>query len=300
MLRRARLPSSHILPNFNRVYSSTAKMCVKMTMCEGLTHEELKTFRPYNEWRKRLDDSLKLQHEPPSSDAAPHEFSESPYSLKAIHVQAFDRFGKNLGFVKLTADIANSEGMTLPGAVFLRGASVGMMIVLQPDDVPVGSQQDKHVLLTVQARVAAGSLRFVELPAGMVDNGTFTGSAAKEIKEEIGLDIPEDELINISELAFGKKDLDHGGEDIPKAMFPSAGGCDEFIPIFLHEKQIPRAQLKEWSGKLTGLRDQGEKITLKLVKLEDLWWEGARDAKALAAWALWEGLRREGNFGAPL
>jgi hypothetical protein len=41
--------------------------------------------------------------------------------------------------------------------------------------------------------------------------------------------------------------------------------------------------LDEWTGKLTGLRDEGEKITLKLVRLEDLWWEGARDAKALRA-----------------
>lgn len=37
-------------------------------------------------------------------------------------------------------------------------------------------------------------------------------------------------------------------------------------------------------------------ITLKLVKLEDLWREGARDAKALGAWALWEGLKRSGKL----
>ncbi|KAG4426903.1 hypothetical protein IFR05_017614, partial [Cadophora sp. M221] len=74
------------------------------------------------------------------------------------------------------------------------------------------------------------------------------------------------------------------------------GGCDEYIPIFLHEKRIPREQLKEWTGKLTGLRSEGEKITLKLVKLEDLWLEGARDAKALAAYALYEGLKRSGKL----
>jgi len=44
------------------------------------------------------------------------------------------------------------------------------------------------------------------------------------------------------------------------------------------------------------LRDEGEKITLKLVKLEDLWREGARDAKALGAWALYDGLRRSGKL----
>ena len=79
-------------------------------------------------------------------------------------------------------------------------------------------------------------------------------------------------------------------------MFPSAGGCDEYVPLFLHTKKIPRDQLKEWTGKLTGLRDEGEKITLKLVKLEDLWKEGARDSKALGAWALYEGLQKEGKL----
>jgi hypothetical protein len=35
-------------------------------------------------------------------------------------------------------------------------------------------------------------------------------------------------------------------------------------------------------------------ITLRVVGYEDLWREGARDAKTLAAWALYEGLNREG------
>lgn len=170
-----------------------------------------------------------------------------------------------------------------------------MLVILQPDDVAEGSlQEEKHVLLTVQPRVAAGTLQLVELPAGMVDKGTFSGAAAKEIKEELGLHIPEDELTNLTELAIGEG---RGGEEeMPRAMFPSAGGCDEYVPLFLHEKRVPRSQLKEWTGKLTGLRDEGEKITLKLVKLEDLWWEGARDAKALGALALWEGLRRSGKL----
>lgn len=80
----------------------------------------------------------------------------------------------------------NSDGESLPGSVFLRGPSVGMMVVLQPNDLPEGSMDEKHVLLTVQPRVPAGTLGLVELPAGMVDDGTFAGSAANEIKEELG------------------------------------------------------------------------------------------------------------------
>jgi ADP-sugar diphosphatase len=199
--------------------------------------------------------------------------------------------------MKIHATVTNSEGEFLPGAIFLRGASVGMLVTLQPDDLPPNSQEEKHVLLTVQPRIAAGGLQFVELPAGMVDKGTFGGTAAREIEEELGLKIPADELINLTELAIPEKEAGEGtGEICPRAMFPSAGGCDEFIPIFLHEKRIPRQQLTEWTGKLTGLREEGEKITLKLVKLEDLWLEGARDAKALAAWALYDGLKRSGKL----
>ena len=145
--------------------------------------------------------------------------------------------------------------------MFLRGASVGMMILLQPDDLPADSQDEKHVLLTVQSRIPAGGLKFVELPAGMVDRGSFAGMAAKEIKEEIGLEIPEGELLNLSELAIEERE--EGEETCPRAMFPSAGGCDEYIPIFLHEKRIPREQLGEWTGRLTGLRDEGEKVRVR-------------------------------------
>jgi ADP-sugar diphosphatase len=196
-----------------------------------------------------LNSSLSLQ----TSDEK-HEFHKSPYALREIKIQAIDRFGKRLGFVKLVATITNSEGDFLPGSVFLRGPSVGMMVLLQPDDLPAGSYDEKHVLLTVQPRVPAGNLQFVELPAGMVDDGgSFQGTAAKELEEECGLNISVNELINLSELAIPK------GES-PRAMFPSAGGCDEYVPIFLYEKRIPREQLQEWTGKLTGLRDEGERV----------------------------------------
>ena len=201
--------------------------------------------------------------------------------------------------MKLTADIKNDEGESLPGAVFLRGASVGMLVLLQPDDVPAGSQEAKYALLTVQPRVAGGSLQFVELPAGMVDDGTFQGSAAKEIKEELGLDIPEKDLINLTELAIPERlsaGKDQGEEVLGQGVYMSVGGCDEYVPLFLYEKRVKRDTLEEWEGRLTGLREEGEKITLKLIKAEELWKVGARDAKALAAWGLWQGLLKEGKL----
>ena len=129
------------------------------------------------------------------------------------------------------------------------------------------------------------------------DSGTFSGAAAKEIEEETGLKVPASELINMSELALLTSDRNPDeGETLQAGVYPSPGGSDEFIPIFLWQKRVPREQLNEWEGKLTGLREHGEKITLMLARLEDVWKVGARDGKTLAGWALYEGLRREGKI----
>lgn len=107
--------------------------------------------------------------------------------------------------------------------------------------------------MTVQPRIPAGSLASVELPAGMIDEaGTFAGAAAKEIAEETGLQIPSDDLINMTEMALPESKDDATKENLQRAMYASAGGSDEFIPIFLWQKRVPRGTLKDWQGKLTG------------------------------------------------
>lgn len=154
--------------------------------------------------------------------------------------------------------------------------------------------------MTVQPRIPAGTLKFAEIPAGMLDNsGTFAGGAAKEIHEETGLSIPQDELIDMTALASASLSEDspsHEEDYLQKAVYPSPGGSDEFIPVFLCQKRMPRKEIEAMQGRLTGNRNEREKITLKIVRLEDLWKEGLRDGKTLAAWALYEGLRKEGRI----
>jgi ADP-sugar diphosphatase len=127
----------------------------------------------------------------------------------------------------------------------------------------------------------------------MLDGDTFAGGAAKEIQEETGLVVPESELISLTDLALPPPAEQ---ETLQTAIYPSAGGCDEYIPIFYWHKRIPRSQLAEWQGKLTGLREHGEKITLMLTRLEELWRHGGRDAKALAAYSFYKGLKKEGKI----
>ncbi|KAL2868200.1 putative NUDIX family hydrolase [Aspergillus lucknowensis] len=256
---------------------------------QELSKGDLLRFPAFRVWLATLQHSLGRQQHPS------HEFHKDPYVLRKIDVQAVDFFGGGrLGFVKLKADVSNASGENLPGSVFLRGGSVGMLLLLQPDDVPSASENEKMAVLTVQPRIPAGSLAFSEIPAGMLDDsGTFSGKAAEEIQEETGLTIPQSELIDMTSLTLHSSGELAGSETLQRGVYPSPGGSDEFIPLFLCNKRMPRKDIEALQGKLTGLRQHGEKITLKVVPLKDLWKEGARDGKTLAAWALYMGLKRD-------
>ena len=267
--------------------STSLSIPVKLT--EDLSRDQLLTFPAFKTWLSTLESSLDLQTQ------TSHPFHATPYALRSITVQSCDFFGAGrLGFVKLRAEVSNEAGEKLPGSVFLRGGSVTMLLVLQPEDARDTSEE--HVILTVQARIPAGSLAFVELPAGMLDDsGTFTGAAAKEIQEETGLEIQEKDLINMTKLATQRDHTVTDQEKLQEAVYPSPGGSDEFIPIFLLRKKMSRDAIEGLKGKLTGLRDHGEKITLRLCRLDELWRVGARDGKTLAAVALYEGLKKAGS-----
>ncbi|CZR63272.1 related to nucleoside diphosphate-sugar hydrolase of the MutT (NUDIX) family [Phialocephala subalpina] len=250
-----------------------------------ISKDELLSFKPFKDWAGTLKSSLELQR----TDTK-HPFNKSPYSVRSVTIQSADKFGPTrVGFVKLAAEIMNEakpKPESLPGVAFLRGGSVAMLMILRPSD----SNTERWVIMTEQPRIPAGSLRFLEIPAGMIDsNQTFAGVAAKEIKEETGLVIHESELKDLTELALKGTG---GQEDLQAAMYPSPGGSDEFIAIFLWEKVLDRQEIEDLRGKLTGLRTQGEKITVRILDYEQLWRVGARDAKTLAAWSLYEALKR--------
>lgn len=138
----------------------------------------------------------------------------------------------------------------------------------------------------------------------MLDGSTLTGAAASEIEQEASLKVRESELINLSALVLTNNVSDSntspaGGvhELLKEAMYPSPGACDEFIPLLLCQKRLTARHMAWLQGRATGLRDEGERIKLKLVPLGQVWREAGRDGKALAAVALYEGLKREGRIG---
>lgn len=197
--------------------------------------------------------------------------------VKSIDIQNVDYFGNGrIGFIKfksLVYKASNPEGRHVPGIVFMRGPSVAILIVLKCNG-------KKYTILTRQPRVPIANSCFTEIPAGVFDGDAFGGVAAKELKEEVGLTINASDLVDMTKEVYG---------DRYPGMYPSPGGCDEYIKLFLYEKEVSEAELNSFQDKATGLMEEGEYICLKVIELDDLVRETS-DAKALCALALYNQL----------
>jgi len=238
---------------------------IPVTSDLGVTSENLekvlREYKPFQEWLARLNHGTR-------------------FILRGIHIQTIDMFGPRVGFVKFRLDVVNEQGKFVPGIVFMRGGAVAILVILH-------CEGRDYTLLTVQPRVPLGDFECVELPAGMIDGmGHFAGVAAKEMKEETGLDMNPEELIDLTQLAWSDK--------FP-GILPSPGGCDEFLRLYLYRRTITRSELDSFEGKATGELEEGEMIKLKVLPLEQLWLSTA-DAKALTALLLYNKLKEQGHF----
>jgi len=229
----------------------------------------LQEFKPFKEWMDNINRP-----------------TNSPYiTVNSVNIQSIDYFGHSrIGFMKLQATAVNEAGKFVAGIVFLRGPAVGMLVILKLNQPGSPDHGKEFTIVTIQPRIPIGEARFAEIPAGMLDDGQFAGVAAKELKEETGIDIQEDELIDLSGLAYNGK---------YPGMYPSAGGCDEVLRLFCYRTTVTKEQLDSYQNKLTGVVEEGESISLKVIPLEDLWLE-APDAKALSAMYLYNMLTVKG------
>lgn len=199
------------------------------------------------------------------------------FSVRSILIQSvdFDTRGdkeSRVRFIKFKAAVTIS-GVDLEPVVFMRGGSVGILVILECEDTG-----EEYTLLTIQPRFPIGSSVFPEIIAGTLENdGTFAGGAARELEEEADIKITEEDLADLISLIYG---------DRFKGVFPTAGGSDEFLRLFAYRQKVNREYLASLQGKCTGLACENEQITLKVVKLDDLVHE-APDAKALSALMLY-------------
>ncbi|KAJ3433464.1 nudix hydrolase 14 [Anaeramoeba flamelloides] len=206
---------------------------------------------------------------------------ETNFKLHSLHFQSLDMFGSRAGFVKFKSKIT-LNGDSVPGIVFARGGSVAVLIKLISNET-----KEEYSVLTTQPRVPIGKESFPEIPAGMLDGESenFVGVAAKELEEETGITITKSQLIDLSGKAYS-------GKNSNGAIYPSPGGCDEFIKIYYYERSLPNETILKMNKKITGNKLEREKITLKLIKFKDLWKETS-DAKSLCAFLLYEKLLQD-------
>ena len=229
---------------------------------DGVVQKALDS-KPFQEWKKTVEDNPRIR-------------------VKKITLQSIDMFGPRVGFIKFNAD-AEVNGKWCPGIVFMRGASVAILVILR-----CGGEE--WVVLTKQPRMPIGMSSFPEIPAGMIDNsGTFSGAAAKEMKEETAIEITEGDLEDMTKLTYGDD------ANAFRGMYPSPGGCDEWMRLFLYQKDVDPAYLSDLQGKAgLGVQDEGEQISLLVMKLEELW-QNTSDGKSLAAVCLHQNLRAAGR-----
>jgi len=207
-------------------------------------------------------------------------FDDKNLKLNTIHFQNLDLFGERIGFIKFKAHVER-DGKQIPGIIFMRGGSVAILTIIVNKGV-------EYALCLYQARVPIGKI-FLEIPAGMLDgSGNFSGIAAKELEEETGIKINSSELIDLFALTYGDK-CSHQG------MYPSPGACDEFIRLFAFRTEMADDKFAVLEGKFSGLIEEGEIINLHIVPLDDLWKE-TPDGKTLAAYCLYDKLKRAGTL----
>jgi ADP-sugar diphosphatase len=198
--------------------------------------------------------------------------------LKGITIMDVFPFGPaktaRAGFVIANANVSRA-GKSVPGFAFIRGNAVAVLVILQDRET-----KKEYVATVVQPRVPGAKKMYEEIPAGMMDaSNDVGGTAAKELEEELGLKIHGKELVKLSD------------------MYPSIGGCDEMITMYVVRKQMNLSTIKNYNKKITGAIDENEVIETRIRPYEEF--KAAcrngeiTDAKAQLALGLYEMLKAE-------
>ena len=156
------------------------------------------------------------------------------------------------GFVFANAEIYNKDKngkwntSPIPGVSLIRGGASAVLVIVE-------NNNKQYVVTTVQPRIPGAEPEYIEIPAGMTDDGdSFESTALKELKEELGPEMFDIKVDDLNPLT---------------TMHPSIGGCDEAIKIFytiMNKTDDEFAQLAKYTrNEVDG--DTVESLSLQVI-----------------------------------
>ncbi|MBA4853177.1 NUDIX hydrolase [Emticicia sp. BO119] len=191
-----------------------------------MTNEKLEDAHKFKLWKKNLiGNGLKINH------------IEQHYTRY--------RYNGEVLFSLLMLDAETPEGDKIPPICFLKGEVVSVLTCLVDKET-----KEKHLLLVKQRRIAEGAFTY-EHPAGMVDGSkTPLEIAIQEVKEETGLAVTAEQLIDVTP---------------QKRVFPSTGTSDEAIYLYYCELYLTAEEIADLNEKEMGTDYEHERITTHIL-----------------------------------
>jgi len=168
-------------------------------------------------------------------------------NIEEIHTR--HRYNGEALFSLVMLDADTPEGDKIPPICFIKGEVVCVCIVLIDKKT-----KEKYLLLVKQRRIAEGGFTY-EHPAGMVDGAkTPLEIAVMEVKEETGIIVTENDLINLSP---------------NKRLFPSTGTSDEAMYFYFCEIELDKKEIEAFENKEMGTEYEFERITTHIYPFEE-------------------------------
>eukprot|EP00301_Raphidiophrys_heterophryoidea_P003324 c11506_g1_i1.p1 GENE.c11506_g1_i1~~c11506_g1_i1.p1 ORF type:complete len:561 (+),score=107.70 c11506_g1_i1:45-1685(+) len=138
------------------------------------TLEKLTTFSAFTNWIQRIA-------------------NDPTVLIESIRVKSLDVFTSKNGFVEIEVFYTiEGDPKQRREEIFLRGGAISILIVLN-------CEGEEYTLVTKTARTPTGRDYLVEIPAGMIqDDGSVGGANFKVIINKTGLEMKQNELINLT------------------------------------------------------------------------------------------------------
>ncbi|OHS95629.1 hydrolase, NUDIX family protein [Tritrichomonas foetus] len=185
--------------------------------------------------------------------------------IQSIDIKTADIFpGNRIGFFesdvnyKIPSNNQKNDFLFFNERIMMSGGSASIIVLIKCIET-----NDIYTVLVQQPRIGSGGLQF-EYPAGLTDDSTdFRSTAARELEEECGISLNENdlenELLNISEMVNGNDDK----------YFTNAKMFFEATSMFLVRKKMKFSQIKELEGRYGGV-DEEEQITNHIFLFDEV------------------------------